>query len=139
MISAKAKLSLKLLLAVLLIWSPFPLERDTIHPRKLPSLKVGTASYYGKHQQGQLMANGRRFNRWLLTAASRTLPLGSLARVTYLKTRKSVVVRITDRGPFIAGRIIDLSEAAAKRIDLMDDGIGTVIVEALPKKKHNKG
>jgi rare lipoprotein A len=88
----------------------------------------GSASYYGKRLQGHRMANGRRYNRHALTAATRRLPLGSHARVTSLRTHKSVKVTVTDRGPFKKHRIIDLSEAAARRLGMMHRGIDRVRV-----------
>ena len=74
---------------------------------------TGIASFYW---QDQKTANGETFNKYDLTAAHRTLPFGTLVRVTRLKTGKQVVVRINDRGPFIKGRIIDLSLAAAQKL-----------------------
>jgi rare lipoprotein A len=88
----------------------------------------GVASYYGKHLQGHRMANGRRYNRQALTAATRRLPLGSNARVTSLRTHRSVKVMVTDRGPFKKHRVIDLSEAAARRLGMMHRGIDRVRV-----------
>ena len=88
----------------------------------------GNASYYGKRLQGHRMANGRRYNRHALTAATRRLPLGSHARVTSLRTHKSVKVTVTDRGPFKKHRVIDLSEAAARRLGKMHRGIDRVRV-----------
>jgi rare lipoprotein A len=86
----------------------------------------GLASYYGKEFHGKKTASGEPFNMNALTAAHRTLPFGTMAKVTNTKNGKSVTVRINDRGPFIAGRIIDLSSAAAKAIGL--PGVGQVSV-----------
>jgi rare lipoprotein A len=88
----------------------------------------GYASYYGKRLQGHRMANGRRYDRHALTAATRRLPLGSHARVTSLRTHKSVKITVTDRGPFKEHRVIDLSEAAARRLGMMRRGIDRVRV-----------
>ena len=88
----------------------------------------GNASYYGNHLQDHRMANGRRYNRRALTAATRRLPLGSHARVTSLRTHKSVRVTVTDRGPFKKHRVIDLSEAAARRLGMLRRGIDHVRV-----------
>jgi rare lipoprotein A len=88
----------------------------------------GSASYYGKRLQGHRMANGSRYNRHALTAATRRLPLGSHARVTSLRTHKSVKVTVTDRGPYKKHRVIDLSEAAARRLGMMHRGIDRVRV-----------
>jgi rare lipoprotein A len=72
------------------------------------------ASWYGPGFHGRKTASGERFNQWAMTAAHRTLPFGTLVRVTY--KGRSVMVRINDRGPFIRGRKLDLSKAAARRI-----------------------
>lgn len=85
--------------------------------------QTGIASTYGSPQP---TASGERFNPHKLTAASKTLPLGSHARVTNLRNGRSVVVKINDRGPYVAGRIIDLSTAAANAIIL--DGLALVRV-----------
>ncbi|QNO14828.1 septal ring lytic transglycosylase RlpA family protein [Alkalicella caledoniensis] len=92
---------------------------------------VGVASYYGSKFHGRTTANGEVYNMNALTAAHRTLPFGTMVEVTYLRTGKSVTVRINDRGPFIAGRIIDLSEAAANQIGLRPYGIGDVRVRVI--------
>lgn len=78
----------------------------------------GIASWYGPGFHGRPTASGERFNANALTAAHRTLPLGSRVLVTNRHTGRSVVVRVNDRGPFIAGRIIDLSRAAARAIGM---------------------
>ena len=78
----------------------------------------GMASFYGRHLQGRRTASGERFDRQALTAAHPTLPFGTMVQVENLNTGRSVVVRINDRGPFIRGRIIDLSEAAGRLIGL---------------------
>jgi len=83
---------------------------------------VGCASYYGKEFHGKRTASGEVYNMYALTAAHRTLPFGTLVRVTNWKNGKSVVVKINDRGPFVEGRTIDLSYAAARRIGLMATG-----------------
>ncbi|ACC72788.1 septal ring lytic transglycosylase RlpA family protein [Paraburkholderia phymatum] len=85
---------------------------------KSGALQTGYASWYARKFQGRRTASGERYDNRLLTAAHRTLPLGSYVRVTSLATEKSVVVRVNDRGPFIKGRIIDLSLAAASELGL---------------------
>ena len=88
---------------------------------------VGTASWYGKQHQGRKMANGQRFDRHKLTAASWYFPLGTSIRVINLKNGESVLVTITDRGPnFRLHRILDLSEAAAERLDYVGQGLTSV-------------
>ena len=95
--------------------------------------QVGKASWYGPKQQGKHTASGKRFDQRQLTAAHRTLPLGTSAKVTNLETGQAVQVEITDRGPHAKGRIIDLSRAAAQRIGLKTDGTARVRVEASPR------
>jgi len=103
---------------------------------KSKSLKVkyiGTASWYGEQHQGKRMANGKRFDRRKLTAASWYCPLGTTLRVVNIKNGKSVVVTVTDRGPnFRLNRILDLSEAAAERLSYRHDGLTTVFLYPLP-------
>jgi rare lipoprotein A len=77
------------------------------------------------------MANGDKYSRHKLTAAHRTLPFGTKVKVTNLQTNKSVKVKITDRGPFVQGRVVDLSEAAAKRLDYISAGIVPVRVKVV--------
>jgi rare lipoprotein A len=91
----------------------------------------GMASWYGPGFYGNQTANQEAFDPSRLTAAHRKLPFGTYVRVTRLDKDKSVVVRINDRGPFIRGRIIDLSETAAREIDMLEDGVAPVIVEVI--------
>lgn len=88
----------------------------------------GVASFY---KSGKQTANGERFNPNGLTAAHRTLPFGTKLRVTNTRTGKSVVVRINDRGPFIPGRIIDLSLGAAKLVGMTTSGVAKVTYSVL--------
>ena len=83
----------------------------------------GVASWYGPGFYNQVMANGEIYKKNHMTAASKTIPLGRIVEVTNLENGLSVVVRITDRGPFIKGRILDLSEQAAKRLHMVNDGL----------------
>jgi len=92
---------------------------------------VGIASYYGHVHQGRRMANGQRFDESKLTAASRTLPLGTRVKVTSLQNQKSVIVTITDRGPAVKTRVIDLSTAAARALGMISSGVNKVRVEPL--------
>lgn len=89
------------------------------------------ASWYGPGFQGRRTSSGEIFNRNDLTAASRTLPLGSRVRVTNLETGRSVVVRINDRGPYVRGRGLDLSQRAAERIGLARRGVARVQIDRL--------
>lgn len=95
------------------------------------SIETGIASWYGPGYQGRTTASGERFNMRDRTAAHRTLPFGTRVRVTRTDTGKSVVVRINDRGPFVDGRIIDLSRRAARDLDMIDAGIAPVEVRVL--------
>jgi len=93
--------------------------------------ETGMASWYGKKFHGRKTASGERFNMYKMTAAHRTLPFGSKVKVTSIENKKSVVVRINDRGPFTKGRIIDLSYSAAKKIDMIKKGVVKVRIEVL--------
>jgi rare lipoprotein A len=92
----------------------------------------GLASWYGGKFQGRRTANGEIFDTNEFTAAHKTLPFGTIVKVTSLESGESTVVRINDRGPFIAGRIIDLSRAAASAIGLAGKGVAKVRIELLP-------
>jgi rare lipoprotein A (peptidoglycan hydrolase) len=100
--------------------------------------QVGKASWYGPGRQGKRTASGQRFDQQQLTAAHRTLPLGTRAKVTNLETGQAVQVTINDRGPHTKGRIIDLSRAAAQKIDLRKDGTTHVRVEASPPPQDSQ-
>ena len=89
----------------------------------------GNASFYGKNFHGKKTACGEIYNMHDLTAAHRKLPFNTVVRVTNRKNNKSVVVRINDRGPFIRGRVIDLSYEAARRIGMIQDGVVPVRIE----------
>jgi rare lipoprotein A len=103
---------------------PLPAIPET---RSAPSSTV-TASYQGSGTAGHSTANGERYNPNSLTAASRTLPIGSTVKVTNPDTGRSVKVRINDRGPFVHGRSLDLSKRAAQKIGLTHKGAGRVKV-----------
>jgi rare lipoprotein A len=93
---------------------------------------IGTASWYGAQHQGRKMANGQRFDRRKLTAASWYFPLGTKIRVVNVKNRESVVVTVTDRGPNLRlHRILDLSEAAANRLGYVEEGLTPVFIYPL--------
>ncbi|MCC6378869.1 MAG: septal ring lytic transglycosylase RlpA family protein [Burkholderiales bacterium] len=96
-----------------------------------PYREEGVASWYGRKFHGQKTSTGEVYDMYAMTAAHPTLPLPSYARVTSVATGVSVVVRVNDRGPFLHGRIIDLSYAAAHRIGIAQKGSGRVIVESL--------
>ncbi len=100
------------------------------------SAEEGMATWYGGRHHGGPTASGERFDKRAMTAAHRTLPMGTRVRVTHQKNGRSVVVRINDRGPFgNKRRIIDVSEAAARQLDMIDEGVAPVrveVVEAAP-------
>ncbi len=98
---------------------------DTVAP------KVGTASWYGSEFKNRRTASGERFDPRAFTGAHRSLPLGSLVRVTNLLNGRSVLVTITDRGPFRRRREIDLSLGAAREIGIVERGVARVLIEPL--------
>jgi rare lipoprotein A len=98
--------------------------------------EVGTASWYGPPYHNRRAANGEIYNQDALTAAHRTLPMGSIVRVINLKTDEKVIVKITDRGPFIGDRIIDLSLASAKAAGVWRPGLAKVRLEVLYAPKE---
>ncbi|HHK67129.1 hypothetical protein DRJ24_03430 [Candidatus Acetothermia bacterium] len=91
-----------------------------------PYYEVGIASWYGPGFDGNYTANGEIYDMNGISAAHKTLPFGTIVRVVDLETGRSVVVRINDRGPFVEGRIIDLSKGAAERLGIIDKGITKV-------------
>jgi rare lipoprotein A len=93
--------------------------------------ETGMASWYGAPYHNRRGSNGEVYNMHAMTAAHRTLPLGSIVRITNVETGHSAVVRITDRGPFVEGRIVDLSLAAAKALDVYQPGTAKVRLEVL--------
>jgi rare lipoprotein A len=107
--------------------APRPVPNEAIG--KPTFVETGMASWYGT---GKRAADGTAFDKNALTAAHKTLPMGTTIRVTNLANNQSVIVRITDRGPFVNGRVLDLSEGAAKQIDLYRMGVAKVRIEAFP-------
>ena len=93
--------------------------------------QCGGASWYGPGFHGKKTASGERFNQNAMTAAHKTLPLGSVVKVTNQHTGKSIEVKINDRGPFAKGRIIDLSKAAAAKLGPQAAGVGKVCIAKL--------
>jgi rare lipoprotein A len=104
-------------------------------PQAQPRVQVGVASFYGPGFHGEETASGETFDQWEMVAAHRSLPLGSVVRVTNLENNRRVVVRIIDRGPygrnFREGTIIDVSKGAARRLGFVKDGLVRVRVEVL--------
>ena len=95
----------------------------------------GKASYYSNKLAGRKMANGEKYNPKKLTAAHKTLPFGTRIKVTNLETRKSVKVKVTDRGPFSPGRILDLSYSAADKLNIISAGVAPVKLKVIKAKK----
>ena len=101
-------------------------------PRGAPGESfTGLASWYGARFHGRLTASGSRYDMTALTAAHRSLAFGTKLRVTHLANQRSVVVVVNDRGPFIKGRVIDLSRAAAERLGFIESGLAEVRVDIL--------
>ena len=92
---------------------------------------TGIASYYGRKFHGRRTASGERFDMHAMTAAHPSLPFGTRVQVTRPKTGRTVHVRINDRGPFVRGRIIDLSYAAARQLGMLADGLARVHIRVL--------
>ena len=90
--------------------------------------QCGGASWYGPGFNGRTAASGETFNQNAMTAAHKTLPFGTVVKVTLQKTGKSVTVKINDRGPYHGGRIIDLSKAAATKLGMINAGTGKVCI-----------
>lgn len=108
----------------------------SVKPARIGETQTGIASWYGVPYNGRRSANGEIYDMEKLTAAHRTLPFDTWVEVTNLTNNKRVDVRITDRGPFINGRIIDLSLAAAREIDLVTAGIVRVRIKVIRKPDH---
>ena len=108
---------------------------DVLSPARMAhaigAIQVGIASFYHSSLVGNLTANGDRYDEGALTAAHRTLELGTRVRVTNLENHRSVVVTVNDRGPYAKGRIIDLSRRAAHVLGFVNDGVTKVKVEPL--------
>ncbi|MFT4063480.1 septal ring lytic transglycosylase RlpA family protein [Paraburkholderia sp.] len=110
-----------------------PLNDDGVD---IPDFRqTGRASWYGRFFHGRRTANGERYDMHALTAAHRTLPLGSYVRVTNPANSRSVIVRINDRGPYARGRVIDLSMAAAAVLDMRHSGTAKVTIEGLTQQQ----
>ena len=94
-------------------------------------IQEGWASYYGGEFHGRKTANGEIFDKNKFTAAHRTLPLGTTARITHVNNKKNVIVRINDRGPFVSGRILDVAHAVAIALDFEKQGTALIRIEVL--------
>lgn len=114
--------------------SPAVAQRPTL-ASTTPGATAGVASWYGQHWQGRETASGTRFDMRKLTAAHRSLPLNTHARVTNMENGRSVIVLVNDRGPYVDGRVIDLSRAAARHIGMVKQGLAPVCIEIVEKPK----
>jgi rare lipoprotein A len=101
-------------------------------------IEEGIASWYGKKFHGRLTSNGEIYDMYKISAAHKTLPINTSLKVTNLLNNKTIVVRVNDRGPFVAGRIIDLSFKAAEMLDIIDAGTAKVKIEAVRVVTVNK-
>jgi rare lipoprotein A len=114
---------------------PYTIDGQTYHP--LVSARdfreEGVASWYGKDFHGKTTANGERYDMYGMTAAHKLLPFGTKVRVTNKLNGKAITVRVNDRGPFVANRVIDLTYAGAERIGMIGSGTAPVIVETVGK------
>ena len=117
------------------VGTPYQIAGIWYYPeRDLRYDKTGIASWYGDQFAGKLTANGEIFDPELVSAAHKTLPMPSVVRVTNLDNGKSLVVRINDRGPYVSGRIIDMSRAGARLLGFKDEGIAKVRVQVLTEQ-----
>ena len=98
---------------------------------EVQNVMYGKASFYGSEFEGRSTANGETFSNRMFTAAHKSLPFGTMVKVTNISNNKSVLVKINDRGPFVAGRVIDLSRIAAEEIDMIKAGVIDVKLEIL--------
>ncbi|GAA4781344.1 septal ring lytic transglycosylase RlpA family protein [Olivibacter ginsenosidimutans] len=98
--------------------------------------QTGGASYYGDEFKGRRTASGQKFRQHKLTAAHKTLPFGTKVKVKNLNNGRTVKVKINDRGPFVSGRIIDLSKKAARRLGMLQSGTAPVEITYKKKSRH---
>ena len=112
-----------------------PYEVNGVTYNVLPSAEnfheTGTASWYGMKFHGRPTSNGETFDVFQLTAAHKTLPIPCFARITNLENERSIIVRINDRGPFVEGRVLDLSWAAAAKLGFVEQGLAEVEIEVV--------
>ena len=106
-------------------------QQEKLLPRIASYIKQGVASWYGPGFHGKKTATGEIFDMYAMTAAHKTLPIPSYAQVTNLENNRSIIVRINDRGPFVRNRELDLSYAAAKHLDMEQDGTGSIEIKTI--------
>jgi rare lipoprotein A len=118
---------------------PVTVKESTVNTSLVKYIDRGTmkASWYGPRFHGKLTANGEIYDQMALTAAHKSLRFGTLLKITNTRNGKSVVVRINDRGPYIAGRQLDLSKGAAIELGLLEKGVARVKVEEITLKSDN--
>lgn len=104
-------------------------ESQKIFSRKTPNAVRGWASWYGPGFRGKKMANGKRYNQRRVSVAHRSLPLGTKVRIVNLRNQKTITAFVSDRGPYVHGRILDLSYAAAQKLDAVRAGVIPVKIE----------
>lgn len=112
--------------------SPISRTEHAAVPSAAGSSEAGLASYYADKYHGKATASGEVFDTNEFTAAHRTLPFGTRVKVTHLENHRSVIVRINDRGPFVEGRVIDVSRAAAEELQFVRAGLAKVRLEIIP-------
>lgn len=110
-------------------------QQEKLLPRIADYLKKGVASWYGPRFHGKKTANGEIFDMYAMTAASKTLPIPSYARITNPENKQSIIVRINDRGPYHGNRVLDLSYTAAKKLGIHKAGTGMVEIKPLPPEQ----
>jgi rare lipoprotein A len=115
-----------------------PIPQPVAPPPAVRSPQTVKASYYGDQFRGRRTASGERYDPDQLTAASKKLPIGSLVHVTNPDNGRSVVVRINDHGPYVRGRSLDLSKAAARRLGLTHKGVGRVKIVRIPSRPRSR-
>jgi len=107
------------------------LQPLSVASAEIPPIQTGLASWYGTEEQGKLTADGEHFDRHQFTAAHRHLPFNTRVRVINEENGRAVEVRINDRGPYVKNRVLDLSEAAAKALDMKREGVTRVKIEVI--------
>ena len=112
-------------------WSSAIAQQEKLLPRIASYIKQGVASWYGPGFHGKKTATGEIFDMYAMTAAHKTLPIPSYAQVTNLENNRSIIVRVNDRGPFVRNREMDLSYAAAKHLDMEQDGTGSIEIKVI--------
>ena len=118
---------------LLLVWLAGCSTAPPVRPSSPAYRQVGLASYYASKFHGRRTASGERYDQTRMTAAHPTLPFDTLVEVVHLQNGRRVQVRINDRGPFIKGRIIDLSYAAAKKLGMLRSGVAKVRIRVVPR------